>query len=78
MDTIRAFFRRLRKLFPIFKKGQGRPPTLTPCLCACAQILEFFEKHIQILDVNSVVDFDHGITGWVAILTSKISPLNTY
>ena len=28
MDTIRAFFFKLRPLFSIFKKGKGRPPTL--------------------------------------------------
>ena len=27
MDTIRPFFSKIRALFLIFKKGQGRPPT---------------------------------------------------
>ena len=30
MTTIRAFFLQIKALFPIFEKGQGRPPPLTP------------------------------------------------
>ena len=30
MDTIRAFFSKIRAFFFIFKKGQGRPPPLLP------------------------------------------------
>ena len=34
MDTIRAFFPKIRTTFLIFKKGQGRPPP--PSLPCCA------------------------------------------
>ena len=30
MDTIRTFFSKIRALFSIFKKGQGRPPRSPP------------------------------------------------
>ena len=34
MDTIRAFFSKIRTLFSIFKKVQGRPPPPYPLLVA--------------------------------------------
>ena len=41
MDTIRTFFSKIRALFSIFKKGQGRPP-LPPPSCARDLILQIF------------------------------------
>ena len=40
MDTIRTFFTNIRALFPIFKKGQWKPPSVLP---SCAPALYCFK-----------------------------------
>ena len=36
MTTIRAFLPKIRALFPIFEKGQGRPPSKSPANFVCS------------------------------------------
>ena len=52
MDTIRAFFSKIRALFPIFKEGQGRPPPCPP-LVTRLEINSFLAKNPNKLNWES-------------------------
>ena len=53
--TVREFFSKLGQFFPIFEKGQGKPPTLPPSSYAPEEMQQIAVRKDFIMDYASLI-----------------------